>query len=358
MKSVMHMVDTLEAGGAETMCVLLANGLAERGWEVHLCATRRGGMLERRISSRVRLLKLERRGRFDVRAVQRLKHYVKEHEVGLLHAHGTAVFLAAVVRMMAGSVKVVWHIHAGALSGTEWARWAYGAIRRWVDGVAAVNEKLVEWAVEKAGFRRERVWLVRNFAGAASGGVGVELPGAAGFRIVQVANVRPQKDHGMMLRAMARIVREEPRASLLVVGQCGEEGHGGKVRRMAQEMGLGGAVHFLGPRDDVGAVLRGCDVGVLSSASEGLPVALLEYGEAGLAVACTDVGDCRKVVDGCGYLVKPGDDAGMAEAVLALLRDERVRAEMGRSLQQRVREDWSREAALRRLEEAYAEILD
>lgn len=354
---VMHMVDTLEAGGAETMCVLLANALAGRGWRTHVCATRRGGPLEARIGEGVRLLRLERRGRFDAGAVARLRAYVEREGIGLLHAHGTAVFLAVAVRMLGAKVRVVWHDHYGRHDERPRPGWLYGVLRGWVDGVVAVNGKLAEWAVREAGFRRERVWVVPNFAAADGAEVAEGLPGVAGCRVAQVANVRPQKDHAMMLRAMRRVLREVPQAHLLVVGQCGTEGHGGRVRRLAAELGLDGAVSFLGAREDVGAVLRGCDVGVLSSASEGLPVALLEYGEAGLAVACTDVGDCRKVVEGCGVLVPPGDDVAMAEAVAGLLRDAERRAELGRRLQERVRREWSREAAVGQVEEVYGRVL-
>lgn len=160
-----------------------------------------------------------------------------------------------------------------------------------------------------------------------------------------------------MLRAMARVVKEEPRAHLLVVGSCGDAGHWGRVRRLAEELGLDGRVSFLGAREDVGAVLEASDIGVLSSGSEGLPVALLEYGEAGLGVVCTDVGDCGRVLEGFGLLVGAGDAEGTAEGVLELLRSPKRRADFGRRLRERVRANWSRDAAVRKLEEVYEKVL-
>lgn len=353
----MHMVDTLDAGGAEMMCVQLANALAEEGWRVHVCATRRGGVLESKLGSEVRLLKLDRRWRFDTRAVYRLRDYVKREQVRLLHAHGTSVFLAAVVRMMVPSLRIVWHVHAGALVTSKLAARLYGCMRYRFDAVVTVNEELARWAIRRVGVEENWVLQLPNFAQPSSNGAIPDLPGEVGFRVVQVANVRPQKDHAMMLRAIVRIVEQEPKAHLLVVGNCAHEGYGAEVRGLVTKMGLERSVSFLGSREDVGAVLRACDVGVLSSASEGLPVALLEYGEAGLGVVCTDVGDCRKVLNGCGLLVRPGDDAAMAEAVLGLLKEPERRVEMGRRLQARVREGWSREAAVRKLKEVYETVL-
>ncbi len=353
----MHLVDTLDAGGAEMMCVQLANALAEEGWRVHVCATRRGGVLEHRLASGVRLLKLNRRWRLDMRALLRLRDYVRGEQIRLLHAHGTSVFLAAAVRMMVPWVRLIWHDHYGRQDELERPAWLYRGLRPWVDRIIPVNARLRGWAVHRVGFEEGRVFQIPNFAGTLSTDEVPNLPGEAGFRVVQVANVRPQKDHAMMLRAMARIVEQEPKAHLLVVGNCAHEGYGAEVRGLVAKMGLEKSVSFLGSREDVGAVLRACDVGVLSSASEGLPVALLEYGAAGLGVVCTDVGDCRKVVNGCGLLVRPGDDAAMAAAVLGLLREPSRRAEMGHQLRVRVREEWSRDAAIRRLKEVYEQAL-
>jgi glycosyltransferase involved in cell wall biosynthesis len=161
----------------------------------------------------------------------------------------------------------------------------------------------------------------------------------------------------MLLRAMVRIVREEPRAHLLIVGRCDDDSYGGQVRQMVKELGLESAVTFLGVRRDVGVILKACDLGVLSSRSEGLPVALLEYGQAGLSVVCTDVGDCRKVVEGCGVVVPIGDDERMAKEVLALLRDTERRQLLARRLRNRIERFWSRESAVRKLTEYYEAAL-
>ena len=357
--AVMHLVDTLEAGGAERMCVQLANALAENGWRVEVCATRRGGPLAGLLREPVRLLELRRRGRFDLGALWRLRQHVRREGVRILHAHGTAVFLAAALRMTTGGVRLVWHDHCGAHASMGSRAWLYRLLRPWVGAVLAVNGRLARWAVERLGFWEEQVRVAPNFAAVEGQATAAEgLPGEAGFRIVQVANLRPQKDHATMLRAMARIVGEEPRAHLLIVGEASDRGYAEEMRRLAAESGIGRHVTFLGPRADVARVLAGCEVGVLSSRSEGLPVALLEYGEAGLAVVTTDVGDCREVVEGAGRVVKPGDDAGMAEAVLAYLRDPEARRADGTRLRERVQARWSREAAVRKVEDVYVQVLD
>ena len=77
----------------------------------------------------------------------------------------------------------------------------------------------------------------------------------------------------------------------------------------------------MGPRNDVPAILRACRIGVLSSASEGLPLALLEYGKHGLAAVSTAVGQCPEVLDNgyAGVLVPASSPDQFSDAIVGLL---------------------------------------
>jgi len=106
-------------------------------------------------------------------------------------------------------------------------------------------------------------------------------------------------------------------------------------------------------------VLRGCDVGVLSSVSEGLPLALLEYGMAKLPVVATRVGQCAEVLDEgrAGLLVPPGSPAELAEALVKLLGDGSQRREMGEKLCSRVREHYGPDKVVSQICRVYDLVL-
>lgn len=354
----MHLVDTLSPGGAERMCVQLANSLPRERFSAHVCATRRTGPLASEIAPHVRFLDLRRRGRFDLGAIVRLRRYVKQNAIRILHAHGTAVFLAAAVKAMGAQVAVVWHDHCGERASNTQVPLPYRVVKGAIASMIVVNQKLRTWAIERLGMPAERVWLIPNFVIRRSMALSEPLPGAAGFRIAQVANIRPQKDHATMIRAMARIAAAEPRAHLLLIGEAGGDS-GASIRSLIRESGLERHVSLLGLRSDVPAILKECAVGVLSSASEGLPLALLEYGEAGVAAVCTAVGDCpsllRTAPSGC--LTAPGDDRAMAEAVLGLLRDSGLRTGAADALRAAVQSEYSEESALEAMVHVYEQTL-
>jgi glycosyltransferase involved in cell wall biosynthesis len=146
--------------------------------------------------------------------------------------------------------------------------------------------------------------------------------------IVLVANLRPVKAIDVFLESVRKTVASHPDAHALIVGEGAERE---KLEWLSSSLGLSKSVHFLGSRTDVPRLLIASDIGVLSSHSEGLSNAVIEYMAAGLPVVCTDVGGNPELIkdDVNGYVVPVSDSEAMAEAMIRLLSN-RVRArEMG-----------------------------
>ena len=109
----MQITDSLAAGGLERVAVNLANALPQECYVSHLCATRCAGSLEANVESHVKKLFLQRHGRIDLPALIRFIRYIREHEIKLLHAHGTSLFVAALAKQFLKGVRLVWHDHFG-----------------------------------------------------------------------------------------------------------------------------------------------------------------------------------------------------------------------------------------------------
>ena len=223
-----------------------------------------------------------------------------------------------------------------------------------------MNQALAEWSRRKLHMPDDCVWYVPNFACADRPEHPYsDLPGLRGNRIVCVANLRPQKDHLMLLAAMSLVVEHVPDAHLLLVGGASNAEHFKRIEAEINRRHLNSSVSVLGERRDVAAILDASDVGVLSSASEGLPLALIEYGMARLAVAATAVGQCRDVLDEgrAGRLTPPHDHVGLARALVQLLRSPEQRAALGGLLYRRVQEFYSPRAGIEKICRVYETVL-
>lgn len=171
-----------------------------------------------------------------------------------------------------------------------------------------------------------------------------------------VANFRAGKGHHILLEAALRVRRAVPEVRFLLVGHGPLES---KVRRQAHEMGLDGTVVFTGAREDAPRLAGAFDLFALSSLSEGLAIALIEAMALGRPAVVTRVGGLTEVVEHGkqGLVVEPGDPETLAEAITTLLRDEKLRGQLGESGRQRAAKFDIRNA-VRRHEEVYAELLE
>lgn len=357
---VMHLIDTLELGGAERVAVNLVNLLPRADYRLHLCTTRREGALAHQVNADVGRLALNRRCTFDMKAMQRLVRYIQHHHIRLLHAHSTSLFIAAVVSLFPPFPKVVWHVHYGLYAVKGRPVFPYWLFTRFVDAVIVVNQSLGEWSRHALHLPSHRVWYIPNFVEAPSqNGPIPALPGKPGRRIVCVANLRPQKDHLTLIKAMAMVVQQVPDAHLLLVGKRADEHYAQKVESLILQLRLEHWVSWLGEREDVPNILHACDVGVLSSSSEGLPLALLEYGMVGLPTVATRVGQCAEVLDDgrVGYLVPPNSAYDLAQAILELLQSPNRREDIGRRFKDHVERTYSAHAVVKRVCQVYDTVL-
>lgn len=359
---VLHVTDTLHAGGAERVAVNLVNELPRDRFATSLCTTRAEGPLASEVAPDVRRLTLHRRRSrlSDVPAAVRLARFLADEHVDVVHAHGTALFLVSAATLLRPTA-VVWHDHLGAAPQVRrHLLGAYRAVARRAAVVLTVNWVLARWAVAALGLPPERVRRLPNFVLPAGEGVPpADLPGRAGQRIACVANLRGHKDHENLVRAMAIVHRRHPEAHLLLAGGTPEPALAERVRHLVDELGLGEVVTLLGSRADVGALLAGCHLGVLASSSEGFPLALLEYATAGLAVVATDVGDCSEVLDGgrLGRLVPRRDPEALGTAVADLLDDPVAARDLGDRLRRSIPARYSVERIVAEVADAYDQAL-
>ncbi len=173
-------------------------------------------------------------------------------------------------------------------------------------------------------------------------------------RIVGMGRLTRQKGFDLLLRAVASLPVRNPEVEVVLAGEGPE---GSALRRLAEELGLGGRVRLAGNVEDPGALLRSAVLFVLPSRFEGFPNVLLEAMAEGVAVVATDCpsGPSEIVEDGRnGLLVPPEDTKALAAAIDRLLDDPALRARLGAEAK-KVRDRYSIEATLERWDEVLRE---
>jgi glycosyltransferase involved in cell wall biosynthesis len=148
--------------------------------------------------------------------------------------------------------------------------------------------------------------------------------------VTTVANLRPGKGYDVLLRSAARVLTRRPDVRFRIIG-------GGPLRdelvAMAERLGVAAAVEFLGHREDVPSLLADSSVFVFPSLTEAFPNGLLEGMAAGLPIVASDAPGMNELIRDRqnGLLTPPGQDAPLADAIVALLEAPDLANELGRA---------------------------
>jgi glycosyltransferase involved in cell wall biosynthesis len=164
-----------------------------------------------------------------------------------------------------------------------------------------------------------------------------------------VARLGPEKNHGLFLDVAARTRQKVPDAQFLLIG---DGPLADALRQRACQLGIADCVHFLGWRSDVAEVLGLMDVFLLTSHIEANPISILEALASGKPIVSTRVGSVAETVHtDAGYLVEPGDAAGMAEHLVQLFQNPTLARTMGIAGRESVVLRWSLDQMVRRYED-------
>jgi glycosyltransferase involved in cell wall biosynthesis len=226
------------------------------------------------------------------------------------------------------------------------------------DRMVAINREIIT-ELTTAGVARERITVIPN---------GVEVEGiqakdryAAGdpLTLAFVGRLVTNKGFDVLLDALRKAVDEsgEMRWQLLVFGDGAERAN---LERRCEELGLSNSVTFHGRVDSVAPFLENTDIFVLPSRTEGMSNALLEAMAHGLPCVATRIpGNVDVVTDGeDGVLVESEDAAGLAEALLALGRDEALRERLGKAARRRVEDEYSIDSVANKYIQLYRELIE
>ena len=171
-----------------------------------------------------------------------------------------------------------------------------------------------------------------------------------------VARYDPLKDHANFLRAAAKVMQTHPDVHFLLCGTKVNH-ENAELMELVQQLKIGKNCHLLGPRRDVPRLYAAMDLNVSSSVSEAFPLAIGEAMACGVPCVATDVGDSALIIGDTGRIVPPGDSDALARAIIDLLTlTPQAREHLGTSARARVRELFDLTAVTRRYEAVYEEV--
>ncbi len=285
--------------------------------------------------------------------------FLKAECIDILHAHMTRAALATVPLARIAKVPVVVQsCHGREGWRRNWASrqfWVDRGLAKWTDATIAVSESTKRYLITEKKLDPGKIVVIsngRNLNGsppdpAYLARLRQTLGLVTGGPVVGVfARLEEQKGHRFLLDALPAVRERVGAVTVLLVGD-------GRLRsaleNRVEELGLAKTVTFTGYREDAIQLMALCDLVVLPSLYEGMPLVPIEAAILGKAVVATAVeGTSEVIADGLtGILVPPRNPPALAQGIVRLILNPGLRNEMGKRGRARARELFSQERHLR-----------
>ena len=322
---VLHIITSLNIGGAEKLMVDLLPRLKQRGAEMELLVfvgnrTMFYDQLER---EGIKITAFAEKGSvYNPLHLIRLYRFLKKNHFDVVHTHNTAPQLFTALVAMLSSLTLVTTEHSASNHRRNW-KW-YRPLDKWMYGkyskVISISDSTENNIREYLGCDKSENKILTIY-----NGVDVDKFANAQPRtdyhtdkkvVTMVAGFRYEKDQDTLIRAMQYLPREEYELWLV-----GDGARRGELENLVATLGLNEQVKFWGIRGDVPSLLKSSDVVVMSSHWEGLSLSNIEGMSVGKPFIASDVDGLHEMTTGAGLLFTHGDDKQLAVLIQTLMND-------------------------------------
>jgi len=366
---VLHIIDKLETGGAERSLLNLCRRINRRRFDVRVCALRGATVISeqlQQIGIPVQCLGLKRWSPVQLAAVAKV---VRAHKPGLLHLHLVASSLLGGLVGACSEIPIVctdqtadWLERNQPVLAKLVPPFRIGLAKRF-SKIIAVSGKVRDYNVSCLKAPPGKVVVIPNgieveeFANASPSPFFEECKvGPATPVVGTVGRMVPEKAQTLLVEAAARLIAKHPDLKLVIVGDGPLRS---EIIEKVRSMRVESHVLLAGRRQDVPGFLCRFNVFALPSASDCMPLALLEAMAAQCPVVATRVGGIPEVVEHgvTGLLVPPAEPEALAATIENLLTDRKLANQFAINGRQLVEEKFSAEAMARRIEAVYCDVL-
>jgi len=349
---ILHLTNTLLAGGAELHLLTLCRTLKKQGVEVVVAYLKGQGTGSRSLigdfeEAEIRLVYLNGERRSDLVFVLRLIQLLKSERPDIIHTHLPRADLGGFVAKLLVP-ETVWVASAHAIYSNSWSGRRllplFSHIWNCADAVVAISYAVSNWLLNDRGIRTEKIVVIHygiegSHFDLVEANEAIDNSSRTSSVIGSLGRLVETKGHDVLVRAGSAVFAAMPDASI-VIGGGDPHGYGKKLQMQIDELQLGKKIHLVGFNKDVPAFLRSLDIFAFATRSEGFGQVLIEAMASGLPVVASQIPPLDEIViDGkTGLLVEKDNPAAFARAIIELLQNPKTAIQMGRNGRRRVEE--------------------
>jgi glycosyltransferase involved in cell wall biosynthesis len=366
MKTILHVIDSIEPGGAETVFVQLADEFRKRGNRCLVVVSGPGWSFDELERRGFEPIAINAKGTFNIPLLRGLLRIIRDERVDLIQSHllGSNVYCALAGLIARKPVVATFHGMVDVSPNERLRRAKFWIMNLGVTRFVAVSARLRDAIAEERLLNPRKTSVIYNgvelarYASPAKGDLRSRLGLPAGAIVAaSLGNLHPAKGYEYLIRAARLVVERRPEVHFVVGGaikpQLFEE-----LEAEIARLDISRNVHFVGFVADSPGFLAQADLFILPSISEGFSIVTLEAMASRLPCIITRCGGPEEIVtDGSdARLIFSASEGAICEAVLELLGDASLRERLARCAWQTVEKRFSTESMIAQYQALYDSI--
>ena len=378
---VLHVIKTLNLGGAEANLLNLAKASDPKRVEVHIAYSMGGELEERFRQAGARLFRYAARG-YNLKhpasfvIVFRLWRYIRRNKIDVVHTHNFSGHVWGMLAAKLARVRVLEHVHDHRYTPREDFVRRWGAVidqfnytpllKRKSDMIVVLTQAHKDYLVRNGYAEERRVIEQPNGLPLSGDGTSIDLEPIRSSRgipadrriILTACRIHPAKNIHLILHIASKVTEAVPDGLFVISGD------GQQIEQLKAEctrLNLEDTVRFIGFYPQMSDLLRISELFLLPSLLELHSVAILEAMAAGIPVVTSaGVGSNDEFIRSWenGVLLDPFRDDGWAEAIIRLLTDEPLRRRIGEAGRRTCEDRFDIRGVASRFEDLYGQLCD
>ena len=369
MTRILHVIDSLDLGGAQTLLLDLCRHADRSRFEVEVACMHGPGVFVVEFEKEGIPVHVLSPATWPPKYIPNFLKLIARRDPDIIHFHlFGSNFVAKPLAALVGKRALIVHDHTNAESrlNNAFLLVADTLTNRFSTRVIAVAESVRELLIEREGISDERVVMLPNGIDAemflpatqaqrSAARRSLKLPDSA-FVVGGVGRLAEVKNPRVFLEVAAKFLKQDPQSVFLIAGTGPLEP---VLRDLAKSLRIADSLHFLGHVSDRVELYRALDVLMITSDSEGTPMTLLEAMSAGVPVISSAVGGipevCENNID--ALLVPPRDVCGFFTALKRMHAERGLAEKMAENARATVLQRYEIRGLTARIESLYDDIL-
>jgi len=320
---VLHIVNTLSAGGAELQLLTLVRGLKTFGVEQRVACLKEHVTSSESLRNRfeaegVRVFDLGARHLVDISCVSRAFSIGRSWPPDVVHTHLPRADVVGAFMRLRG-LAPVWVASIHDIYKNSWrgkhALPLLCQIWNKADAVVGISGAVRDWLVNEQGISQDRVRVIHYGIECDSFFQSKDVATEGSYVIGTIGRLEARKGHEYLIKAMIHVLKKFPHAQLHILGHD-PDGYGVTLRSLIRELRLEDAVFLLGFDADVKTFLSRLELFAFASLSEGFGQVVVEAMAASKLVIVSDIAPLTEIVDSnTGILVPARDERRFAHEI-------------------------------------------